>query len=169
MLAIKALLLTLLSVQVAVCNHVGNVAISMGEGALQNSKDCMVRFIKKMLSDAKIDDFDINFLGVAHISNMHFHSLDISEDDVDISIDQTHVHVHVKQMGGRLTGHSYKKVLAVEEYDFDINIKKGGARLQLDFEIAHRHINHNPRPIPLIKKMKIKLFSYKIDIDINSR
>jgi len=122
MFAIKTLFLALISVQVVVCDHVGNVAISMSEGALQNSKDAMVRFIKNMLTDAKLDDFDIKFLGTAKISNMHFHSLDINEDDVDISIVKSHVHVHIKQLGGRLTGHSWKRILAVEEYDFNINI-----------------------------------------------
>ena len=77
LLKTSLMLVSLLAIDVALCDHTGGVAISMGEGALQNSKDAMVRFIKRMLQDAKIDDFDINFLGNAHISNIHFNSLDI--------------------------------------------------------------------------------------------
>ena len=47
----------------------------------------------------------------------------MDNSDVDIKIVGVHVELQVHRMGGRIVGHSYKKVLFGQEtFDFDIDV-----------------------------------------------
>ena len=110
--------------------------MSLGIDAIRNSKDTMVKIISHSLTDANIDNFNINFMGEAQFNNVKFHSIDINKNDVEVELRGNKIHVHVRKLGGRLTGHGHKKVLlSNENFDFNFNMKPGGGILTLDYEI----------------------------------
>jgi len=72
-------------------------------------------------------------------------------------------------MGGRLTGHSWKKVLFGEEvFDFEINVEKGGISLELNFEITNQIIDGKQRPVPHITTSHLSFKDSLIQIHLNS-
>jgi hypothetical protein len=89
---------------------------------LEESKSLILHYLSKMMTTIKLDDFSIEMLGTQQLSNIYFQGVQIEDQDVDISIHGERVKVMVHRMGGRITGHSWKKVLFGEEtFDFDVN------------------------------------------------
>ena len=61
--------------------------------------------------------------------------------------------VTLNDVGGKLSGHSYKKGLWVEEYDFDIEFDKGGIRmLVLEFKLDKWYVNRHEMPYMYLYK-----------------
>lgn len=78
--------------------------------------------------------------------------------------------VNIKQMGGSLSGHSWKKVLFDEEvFDFDIRVQKGGISLLMKFDLTSQYINSKQRPVPHMTKSTVVFYSSLIDINIRSK
>jgi len=117
-------------------SHYGGLAMSANEDVIRQGKNVAVKYLREMFKEVHIDDFNIQMLGTEKLSNMKFEGVEINEDDIEIKIVDRWLEVNIKNMGGKITGHSWKKVLFGEEvFDFDINCRKGGIMLHLSIEI----------------------------------
>jgi hypothetical protein len=88
---------------------------------------------------------------------------------LDLHIDGQELVVNIRQMGGRLTGHSWKKVLFGQEvFDFDINVQKGGIELEMRFKISNQIIDNKFRPVPHMTHSHIVFNDFKIQINLHS-
>mgnify|MGYP000135231884 CR=1 FL=1 len=136
---------------------------------LKQSKTAVLNELSKILTRVHLDDVSVQILGTEQLSNIWFEASEIDEDDVDLSIDGDSICADIHQLGGRISGHSWKKVLFGEEvFDFDVDIRKGGISLTLWFQIQTKEINGMNRPLPFVTKSHIEFDNNKINISINS-
>ena len=97
-----------------------------------------------MLEHIKFDNFDVQFLGTQHISNIWFSTVDINESDVELSLNDGELSCVIHNMGGRLSAHSAKDgflFIKGEEFDLDMNVKKGGLEMTLIFGLDKQYVN----------------------------
>ena len=104
-----------------------------------------------MFHQVKIDDFHV--LEYYHISRVMFRGVEFSNDDFDIKMDGDRIIVDARNIGGQLTGHSWKRIgtlFPAEEFDFDFNIERGGIRgLHIEYGLDKQFVDG--RTLPLIK------------------
>ena len=112
--------------------HQAGLAMSINMEGIEKSKDVLVYYLKRMLSDVHLDDMDFDFLGKYHISNIRLQNVEIPAEDIRINIIDNEFHgkvvkVTILSMGGQLSCHSSKKVLfGTEEMDFGVEVGREG-------------------------------------------
>lgn len=77
--------------------------------------------------------------------------------------------VELRNMGGRIRAHSFKAGLfnMNEDYDFDLNISKGGIKkLKLDFVMDKQYINERQMPFFSIKTSEVEFVDRLWRVDV---
>jgi hypothetical protein len=73
-------------------------------------------------------------------------------------------------MGGKLSCHSYKRVLVVkEEFDLEINVENDGSRMEADLILETRNIGGVDRIVPQIRNSLLKIYSSRVDLHLVTR
>jgi hypothetical protein len=142
----------------------------MNEDGLRKSKNVIIRMVNKMFQDLRLNDFDVEFIGTQKISNARFNTVQMNPDDVNIYVRGDHIFLDILKMGGKLSCHSWKKVLWTESaFDLEVSVNDHGSRMEADLTLETRNFDGIDRIIPQIRNSMLKIYSSEVDINVISR
>lgn len=145
------------------------IAMSANERVLKDSKRVVMDFLSTTIQEIHFDDIQV--LNLWSTYNVKFRSIEIREEDCDISISGNDIIIDVREAGGSFSGNARKPKLfgGFDEFSFDFHVDKGGFRhMRFEFGLDKQFVDGRTLPSIKVHKGYFDFNRHKFRLDINT-